>query len=76
VVLKYAGVKTWSAFARNARTWRLREKDGGYQIGGYRKHEKGYWVEDPEQTIEFPAGTTIDEVIDRMIGILQDAART
>jgi hypothetical protein len=75
VVLKYAGVKTWSAFARYATRWRIREKDGSYQIGGYRKHEKGYWVEDPEQTIQFPAGTTVDEVIDRTIAILQDAAR-
>jgi hypothetical protein len=32
-------------------------------------------VEDPEQTIKFPAGTTLDQVIDRMIAILQEAAR-
>jgi hypothetical protein len=75
VVLKHAGVKTWSAFARDARSWSIGGKDGNYQIGGYRKHAKGYWVEDPEQTIEFPAGTTVEDVIDRMIAILQDAAR-
>ena len=37
-------------------------------------HRKGYWEEDPDQTIEFRRGTSIDEVIDRMIVILQDAA--
>jgi hypothetical protein len=75
VVLKYAGVKTWSAFARDARCWRIGERDGAHQIGGYRKHAKGYWVEDPEQTIKFPAGTPVETVVDRMIAILQDAAR-
>jgi hypothetical protein len=76
VVLKYAGVKTWSAFARDARSWTIGEKYGTYYISGYRKHAKGYGVEDPEQTIEFPAGTAVEDVIDRMIAILQDAAGT
>jgi len=30
---------------------------------------------DPEQKIQFPARATVDDVIDRMIAILQDAAR-
>jgi hypothetical protein len=74
VVLKYAGVKTWSAFARDASVWSLEEKDGTHQIIGYRKHSKGYWVEDPDQKIDFPLGTPVDDVIDRMIAILQHAA--
>jgi hypothetical protein len=32
-------------------------------------------VEEPEQTIEFPPGTTLDHVIDRMVATLQDAAQ-
>jgi hypothetical protein len=32
-------------------------------------------VEDPEQTIKFPLRTTLDQVIDRMIAILQEAAQ-
>jgi hypothetical protein len=75
ILPKYAGVKNWSAFARDANTWSIEEKDGGYQIGGYRMHRKGYWEEDPEQKIEFPPGTTVDFVIDRMIAILQEVAR-
>ena len=74
VLLKYAGVKTWSAFARSASTWNASEKDGLYKIVGYRKHAKGYWVEDNAQRIQFPTGTVIDAVVDRMIAILQDAA--
>jgi hypothetical protein len=75
VLLKYAGVKSWSAFARDASTWNIEENDGAYQIVGHRLHPKGYWVEDSDQKIEFPAGATVDDVIDRMIAILQDAAR-
>jgi hypothetical protein len=75
VLLKYAGVKTWPAFVRDASVWSIEETDGSYQIVGYRTHSKGYWEQDPERKIEFPAGSTIDDVIDRMIAILQNAAR-
>jgi hypothetical protein len=75
ILLKYAGVRSWSAFFRNASTWSISEKDGSYQILGYRKHLKKYWEEDPSQKIQFPAAATIDDVIDRMIAILQEAAR-
>ena len=74
VVVKYAGVKSWGAFARGASPWNIKEKDGIHQIVGHWKGPSG-WVEDPEQTIKFPAGTTLDQVIDRMIAILQEAAR-
>jgi hypothetical protein len=75
IILKYAGVRSWSAFYRNASTWSIREDDGVYKIISYRKHPKGYWQQDPEQTVDFPPGTTLDQVIDRMIAILQEAAR-
>lgn len=77
VVLKYAGVKTWSAFARDAVPWSIEEEDGQYQIIGYRTHANGYWVRDHEQKIKFPQGTPIETVpvLDRMIAILQGATR-
>lgn len=76
VVLKHAGVKTWAAFDRNSSSWNIKENDGNYRIGSYRKHPDGYRVEDHEQEIEFQTGTTIETVVDRMIAILQEAART
>lgn len=75
VVLKYAGVKTWSAFERGIQLWALTEKDGRFQIAGNTKQPDGMWKDDPRQTIIFPPGSTVDDVIDRMIAILQDAAR-
>ena len=73
--MKYAGVRNWSAFARNASLWSIEEEGGVFQIVGYRKHPKGYWEQDPDQKIQFPAGTTVDDVVDRVIAILQNAAR-
>jgi hypothetical protein len=75
VLLKYTGAKTWSAFKRGALAWSIKEKDENYQIVGYRTHRDGYWQEDPDQKIDFPPGSAVDEVIDRMIAILQEAAR-
>lgn len=75
VVLKYAGVKTWSGFAREARSWSIQHEDFGYQFVGYGKHPKGYWVEDPEKTIKFPPETPVNTVIDRVIAILQGLAQ-
>jgi hypothetical protein len=75
LILKYAGVKSWPAFYRNASMWSISEDDGLYKILNYRKHLKGSWREDPAQEIQFPVGTMIDDVVDRMIAILQEAAR-
>ena len=56
IILKYAGVRSWSAFYRNASTWSIREDDGVYKMIGYRKHSKGSWLQDLEQQIQFPVG--------------------
>src|ERR1700761_6481684 len=34
VLLKYAGVKTWSNFARGASVWSIEEIEGSYRIVG------------------------------------------
>lgn len=74
IVVKYAGVKSWSTFVRGTLTWGINQRDGEYQIIGYSRHPDG-WREDPEQKVDLPVGSTLDTVIDRMIAILQDAAR-
>jgi hypothetical protein len=73
VLLKYTGDKSWSAFQRGAFDWHINENDGNYQIVGYRTNQKGYWEQDPNQKNKFPPGTPVDDVIDRMIAILQEA---
>jgi hypothetical protein len=67
-------VKSWSAFARGTLPWSINESDGKYQIMGYSRHPDG-WREDPEQKVDLPVGSTVDDAIDHMIAILQDATR-
>jgi hypothetical protein len=74
VIVKHAGVKRWGDFARGASTWTIDERDGSYKIVGYRR-EPNNWAEDPAQEIRFPSGTIVNNVIDRMTSILQNAAR-
>jgi hypothetical protein len=71
---KYAGLRSLSAFYRNESTWSISDDDGAYKILSYRKHSKGYWQEDPAHEIQFPAGTTADDVVGRMIAIIQETA--
>jgi|SRR6185437_15913958 hypothetical protein len=73
-ILKYARVRSWSAFFRTASTWSIRDDDGLFKIIGYRKHPKGYWEQDIENEIKFPLGTNVEEVIDRVIVLLQQTA--
>jgi hypothetical protein len=74
VVLKYAGVKNWSIFERGMRLWSITERDEEFQIAEQKKQSDRMWRDDPEQIVSFPPGTPADEVIDRMVAILQDAA--
>lgn len=71
---KYAGVKTWRAFARDASTWSIDERERTYKIIGYRKDPPNGWTHDRSQDEIFRLGTSANEVIDRIITILQDAA--
>jgi hypothetical protein len=71
ITLKYAGVKTWSAFERGMLPWSIEEECGRFQIVGKQRRPDGTRRNDPAQTVAFPLGTTVDGVIDRMIAIVQ-----
>lgn len=75
LMLKYTGVGSWPAFVRSTLNWNIQEIGGRYQIVGHLSRPNGSWVEDLDHKIVFPSGTTLDAVVDRMIEILQDAAR-
>jgi hypothetical protein len=77
VLPKYAGARSWSTFMRGASEWSIDERRGIYQIIPYRKDPDGGpgWVPDRKGQIDFPVGTRRDDVIDRMIAIVQDTAR-
>jgi hypothetical protein len=62
-------------FERSMLFWDIKENDGAFRIAGQRKQPDGMWRDDPEQIVTFPAGATADEVVERMIEILQAAVR-
>ena len=75
VVLKAAGVKSWSAFERGLRLWGIEQREEIFSIIGKTKKADGTTVDDPAQTISFPDDTGLDQVADRMVEILQSAAQ-
>jgi hypothetical protein len=75
VLLKYAGVRSWSAFERGMSFWTIKSKDTTFQIAGQKKQPNRMWKDDPEQAVISLPGATIDDVIERMIAILEGAAR-
>ena len=62
---------------QGASEWTIAEHNGAYGIVPYRKDPTGgpSWVEDRDHKIDFPPGTTADDVFKRMITILRGAAR-
>lgn len=62
VVLKYAGVKSWSSFHKTASCWGIVKKPGSYEIKGYRRDGRG-WEGDPEKITIVPVEKGVDEVI-------------
>ena len=73
-VLKYAGVKSWTAFAKGTISTSVDQKDGHYQIIGKKKRPDRGWEEDPAQTITLPADATLDDVCEQLISTLQAKA--
>ncbi len=73
-VCRYA--KSWAAFRKGASEWAINEANGNYDIFPYRKDPEGsqVWVADKARKTQFPGGTTRDQVIERMIKIIQTAA--
>lgn len=73
VMLKYAGVKDWSTFARSAATWKI-EQDGACKIIRGKNAVRGSFEDDPDRIITFSKEATIDDVIDRLVTLMQEAA--
>ena len=75
IFCKYAGVKSWGAFARNASLWVMDETDGKLRIEPNTRDSRGAFTPDKAAVETLPDGATIDDLIERMITILQEAAQ-
>ena len=74
VILKYAKVKSWSAFEKEAWYWGFSEKAGIYQIQPGRRHPEGGWEDDPERIETLPKGATVDDLAKRVVALVQPKA--
>jgi hypothetical protein len=72
-LLKYAGVRSWSAFEREMQLWNITQKEDVFRIARQKKQPNRMWNDDPDQILDFPASASVDDVIERMITILMDA---
>ena len=75
-LLKATGARSWYALDRQTRgLWAIVEKDGVYQIRVDEPMQPRGWHEDKSKRIEFPPGTQVGDVIDRLIAMIQERAR-
>lgn len=75
-LLRATGARSWYALDREMTgSWSLVEKDGLYQIRVDQPMETHGWHEDESKRVRFPAGTAIEEVIERLIAMIQEYAR-
>jgi hypothetical protein len=72
---KYAGVKNWSSFVRNAFLWGIDDREEKFKIIAYRKDTPNGWVRDESRCENFASKASVEKVIDRMISILQETTR-
>jgi hypothetical protein len=71
---RYAKVKSWSAFEREAQIWKVVEEAGIYRIKQGRKHASGRgWEDDPAGIESLPSGTTLDAMVKRFAFLLRSA---
>jgi hypothetical protein len=71
VVLKYANVKTWSAFEKGTLSWTIERKSGNYQIRPKPDRGNQGSGEDATQIDLLPPGTGPDGLARRIIASIQ-----
>jgi hypothetical protein len=67
VILKYAKVKSISAFEKGTSFWQIREKDGIYETEKWKENPEGGWVPDPKRKEVLAQGTSLDDAVRRLV---------
>jgi hypothetical protein len=69
---RYAKVKSWSIFEKDAQIWKVVEEAGMYHVKPGRKHASGKgWEDDPGRVVSLPPGTTLDAMVQHFAFLLQ-----
>ena len=75
-MLVATGARSWNAFDRQIKgSWSIKDKSGPYRIQVDRPAQSHGWEEDSAKSVQFPPGTPLDEVITRLITMIQQRAR-
>jgi hypothetical protein len=75
-LLRATGARSWYVLDRQTKgLWSIAEKDGVYQIRVDEPMQPRGWHEDRTKRVEFPLGTPIEDVIARLIAMIQECAR-
>jgi hypothetical protein len=75
-LLKAAGARSWYVLDRQTKgLWSIVGKDGIYQIRVDEPMQPRGWHEDKTKRVEFPPGTPVDQVIERLVAMIQECAR-
>jgi len=73
-VLKYVGIKSYSTFVRQSETWHVVIKNDQYEIRGQRRRPDRGWEPDEEKTLILPVGSSQEDLVQRIAGILEESA--
>jgi hypothetical protein len=75
-LLKATGARSWHVLDRHTQgLWSIDENNELYQIRVDEPMQPRGWHEDKSKRIEFPPGTPVEDVIDRLIAMIQECAR-
>jgi hypothetical protein len=75
-LLKATGARSWHVLDRQTQgLWSIDESNGVYQIRVDEPMQPRGWHEDKTKRVEFPPGTPVEDVIDRLVAMIQGCAR-
>jgi hypothetical protein len=75
-LLVATGATSWNALDRQIMgSWSIKDTDGAYQIRVDQPMQPRGWHEDKTKRVEFLPGTPLDEVITRLVAMIQQRAR-
>jgi hypothetical protein len=75
-LLKSTGARSWFVLDRQTRgLWSITDTNGVYEIRVDQPMKPRGWHEDKSKRVAFPAGTSLNDVITRLIAMIQDRAR-
>jgi hypothetical protein len=75
-LLRATGARSWYVLDRQTEgLWSIDEKNGVYEIRVDEPMQPRGWHEDKTKRMEFTSGTPVEDVIDRLIAMIQECAR-